>query len=146
MPRLNESATKIQKILRGKKARMQTEEKKYINQISKELDENMARTRNEEIERLNELDQILRHDSAITQLQKYVRRNKVIKDIHDNTRQAKSRQATIDRMQNEIRAQGAVNDMIDNAVEHSNARRIQNQFRNHRAQNELIDRSANRIT
>ena len=49
-------------------------------------------------------------------------------------------------MQNEIRAQGAVNDMIDNAVEHSNARRIQNQFRNHRAQNELIDRAANRIT
>ena len=63
MPGLNENATRIQKMVRGKRARKQTEEKKYINQISKDLDENMARSRNEETERINELDQILRQDA-----------------------------------------------------------------------------------
>jgi len=48
-------------------------------------------------------------------------------------------------MQNEIRAHGAVNDIIDNAVEHSAARTIQNQFRNNRAINEVIDRLENKI-
>ena len=49
---------------------------------------------------------------------------KVVKEriARDKQDYAKARDKQINKMQNEIRAQGAVNDMIDNAVENSGAR------------------------
>ena len=51
-----------------------------------------------------------------------------------------ARDKQINRMQNEIMAQGTVNDMVDNAVEHSAARTIQSATRNNKAIKEVAKR------
>ena len=48
-----------------------------------------------------------------------------------------ARQQKIKSMQNEIMAQGAVNDMVDNAVNQSSATKIQSAVRNRNARKEV---------
>ena len=63
---LNESATRIQRMVRSVRRRRNDADRQYREQISREFDENIARSRNEELQRqqdaINELDQILRQD------------------------------------------------------------------------------------
>ena len=66
----------------------------------------------------------IRQNSAANKIKDMIKLKKHEPGRHilQNTVRQNIRKRTIERMQNEIRAQGAVNDIIDNAVEHSGAR------------------------
>ena len=68
----------------------------------------------------------IRQNSAANKIKDMIKLKKHEPGRHilQNTVRQNIRKRTIERMQNEIRAQGAVNDIIDNAVEHSGARQL----------------------
>ena len=151
MPQLNNSATTIQRVVQARRQRIRNEERNYQDTISREFDENMARARIEEQRRekeaINELDQILRQDarqqSAAKKLQKVVKGHQTRSAIKQEKQAA--RQQTINKMQNEIMAQGAVNDIVDNAVSNSAAKTLQSAYRNKKAINETLNKVKQKI-
>ena len=154
MPDLNRSATVIQRLNRSVRQRRAAADRRYQEQISREFDENMMRTRNEELQRnqdaMNELDQILRQDAlnqvaanqsaSATTIQNALRGNRA-----RNTARTLTREKTITRMQNDIMANGVVNDVVDNAVNQSAATTIQSAVRNRNAINETIGRAQKKV-
>ena len=61
--------------------------------------------------------------------------NKIIRNNEAANRQKKKK----NRMQTEIMANGAVNDMVDNAVEQSSATTIQSALRNRKAKIDMMN-------
>ena len=154
MPDLNRSATVIQRLNRAVRQRRANTDRVYREQISREFDENMMRTRNEELQRnqeaINELDQILRQDAlnqvaanqsaSATTIQNALRGKRA-----RNTARTLTRERTINMMQNDIMANGVVNDVVDNAVNQSAATTIQSAVRNRNALNETIGRAQKKV-
>jgi hypothetical protein len=141
------SATRIQNAFRGHKALdkvLNRAASREINKQAKRAVTNQAYNNVKQEYDANQLyDAGSRINSAARTIQSAVRNNNARKELKSqilNKLYTMDRQQRIKSMQNEIMAQGAVNDMVDNAVEHSAARTIQTATRGHLARNELGNR------